>query len=162
MYKALSVAAVAALISYCYLHISPSLYQAYVSKQNSARPTPSNSTQNITEMALASMSRSVIQKVLSVETPEVRACLAVSTTRFLTRSPTTGCWCTRSAVHWKHETAQSHAVPNAGPLPRLGRCRFPGPPASRSSDSDLHARRVRLLPLLPSQRLIIYAQIEST
>ena len=84
MYKALCAAALAAIVSYCCLHFSPALYQNYLFAGNITSSTIRDSTYNISEMALASVSRSVVKKVLSVETPEVRRPIVVVKTRLLT------------------------------------------------------------------------------
>lgn len=68
MYKALCAAIVAALISYLYL--PSNLYEGYFTRSNTITLVP-DSVNNISAMALASVSRSVVKKVLSVETPEV-------------------------------------------------------------------------------------------
>ena len=77
MYKGLSLAILAALISYCYLQLSPlDLYHGFLHPLNATSSTvekSSNNAYNVSEMAMASVSRSVVKKVLSVETPEVRA-----------------------------------------------------------------------------------------
>lgn len=64
MYKTLFTAAIAVIFAYCYLHLS----QGYLNT-SSTTTLVSNSVYNISDMT--SVSRSVVQKVLSVETPEV-------------------------------------------------------------------------------------------
>ena len=76
MYKGLSLAILAALISYSYLLLFPtaSLQQltSALSNATSSLVWKPTYNYNATEMALSSVSRRVVQKVLSVETPEVR------------------------------------------------------------------------------------------
>ena len=101
MYKSLSAALVAAFTAYLYFYFDLAPYQDYFSKPNATSPLP-DSTYNVSEMAVASVSRSVVQKVLSIETPEVRpilSCLAVFTNAIYL----IGRWCTCSPVYWWHE-----------------------------------------------------------
>ncbi len=79
MYKSLAAALLAALTAYLYfsLELDFTAYNAYFSKPDTASPLPA-STYNISDMAVASISRSVVQKVLSIETPEVRRDIQVS------------------------------------------------------------------------------------
>ncbi|KAJ3554884.1 hypothetical protein NM688_g2879 [Phlebia brevispora] len=67
MYKALCVAALAAVFAYFY---TPTLYQNYFAPEELNTPSILDSAYNASEMAMASISRTVVQKVLSVETPE--------------------------------------------------------------------------------------------
>ena len=73
MYKSLSVALLTALTAYLYFYLELDFtsYKGYFSTPDIASPLPA-STYNVSEMAVASISRSVVQKVLSIETPEVR------------------------------------------------------------------------------------------
>lgn len=79
MYKSLSAALLAALTAYLYFYLELDFtsYTGYFSRPNIASPLPA-STYNVSEMAVASISRSVVQKVLSIETPEVRRAIQLS------------------------------------------------------------------------------------
>ena len=108
MYKAAAfAAAVAAALAY-FFYLSPQPIFDYYSHLNITTHT---------EMALQSVSRQVVKKVLSVETEEVN--VNANRVRGIVNLRGIGCRSTCSKVDWQHEAAQPHALSHARPLPRV-------------------------------------------
>lgn len=74
-------------------------------------------------MALNMISRSVVKKVLAVETPEVCLFQRLLISEAAAYIQLVGCWSTRTTIHRKRELAQFDAFLVAGSLPCVRGCR---------------------------------------